>query len=234
MTATVVETPAPHIQSPTLLCSPVDGVPLDQLEGMISNPYNPPPFGSDDPHQGVDLADIDPQRVARGGRQVNALLSGQVTAVIYDRFPYGYALLVETTLASFSEAWVDQLDLPLQGLPQQVTPVLTCPALQGTQDWDDEIPSLYLLYAHLEKAPDLQIGDRVECGEVIGTIGSSGNALNPHLHLEARTGPGGAVFSSMAHYDPSASLEEMAAYCTWRVSGSFQHFDPMRLLALQP
>lgn len=201
---------------------------------MLSNPYNPPPLGSDDPHQGVDLADIDPQRVALSGRQVSALLSGRVAAVIRDRFPYGNALLVETTLASLPADWVDQIELPLPGLPRQINPVLTCPALDAEPDWDGENPSIYLLYAHLEQAPELQVGETVTCGGVIGTIGSSGNALNPHLHLEARIGPGGASFASMAHYDTSASLEEMAAYCIWRIGGRFLHFDPMRLFVAYP
>ena len=230
----IVDTPALEIQPLNPLCSAFNGVPVDGVEDMLSNPYNPPPMGSDGPHQGVDLADIDPQRVARSGRQVSALLSGRVAAVIRDRFPYGNALLVETTLASLPEEWVGQLELPLPGLPRQGNPVLTCPALDVEPDWDEESQSLYLLYAHLEQAPELQTGDTVTCGGVIGTIGSSGNALNPHLHLETRVGPEGASFASMAHYDASASLDEMAAYCAWRVGGRFQHFDPMRLFVAYP
>jgi hypothetical protein len=38
----------------------------------------------------------------------------------------------------------------------------------------------------------------------------------------------------MAHYDASASLEEMANYCLWRVSGHFSLFDPMDLLSVSP
>ena len=58
----------------------------------------------------------------------------------------------------------------------------------------------------------------------------SGNALNPHLHLEARVGPAGTRLDSMAHYDSSASPAEMAAYCLWRVSGAFQRINPLQLL----
>jgi murein DD-endopeptidase MepM/ murein hydrolase activator NlpD len=82
----------------------------------------------------------------------------------------------------------------------------------------------------METPPDLQQGDRVECGQSVGAIGSSGNALNPHLHLEARLGPAAARLASFAHYDSSASPEEMANYCAWRVSGLFQVVDPLRLL----
>jgi hypothetical protein len=45
-----------------------------------------------------------------------------------------------------------------------------------------------------------------------------------------RLGPAGVRFSSLAHYDASATIEEMFNYCTWRVSGLFQLVDPMLLL----
>ena len=70
---------------------------------------------------------------------------------------------------------------------------------------------------------------RSTCGQVIGAIGESGNALNPHLHLEVRLGPAGVRFPGMAHYDSGASPDEMAAYCQWRVSGAFLTLDPLRL-----
>jgi murein DD-endopeptidase MepM/ murein hydrolase activator NlpD len=43
------------------------------------------------------------------------------------------------------------------------------------------------VYAHLSRyRPELQIGSRVEQGEVIGYVGSSGLATGPHLHYEFR------------------------------------------------
>jgi murein DD-endopeptidase MepM/ murein hydrolase activator NlpD len=86
----------------------------------------------------------------------------------------------------------------------------------------------------MKEPMELQPGQAVTCGQTIGAIGSSGNALNPHLHLEVRAGPSRASFSSMAHYDNSASAEEMANYCAWRVSGIFQLIDPLRLLSAAP
>ena len=79
----------------------------------------------------------------------------------------------------------------------------------------------------------MQTGQEVACGQPLGAVGSSGNALNPHLHFEVRVGPSGAPLYSMAHYDASATPQEMAMYCLWRVSGWFQLFDPLKLL-LQP
>lgn len=227
----MAELPDPERVGLPQVCSPLEGVSLGQLADMVSNPFNPPRSGSDDPHQGVDLADIDSRNVARSGHPVSAILNGKVAAVILDRFPYGNALLVETTLESLPAGWVDQLDLPAPGVPPETPPTLTCPAPSAEPVWDLDTISLYLLYAHLQALPELRAGEEVECGQVIGSIGSSGNALNPHLHLEVRTGPVGASFPSMAHYDASASLEEMAAYCSWRVSGSFPLVDPMSLFS---
>jgi murein DD-endopeptidase MepM/ murein hydrolase activator NlpD len=201
---------------------------------MVSNPFHPPRPGSDDPHQGVDLADIDSRNVAVGGRPVSAVLNGKVAAVIRDRFPYGNALLVESTLESLPVGWIEGLDLPVPGALPEMPPTLTCPSLPADPGWNLTSISLYFLYAHLQSPPELRVGEEVECGQIIGAIGSSGNALNPHLHLEVRTGPAGASFDSMAHYDASASLEEMAAYCSWRVSGYFPLVDPMSLFSPVP
>ena len=44
----------------------------------------------------------------------------------------------------------------------------------------------YYYFAHLLAVPDLHLtqGERVLAGRVIGFIGSSGNANQPHLHIE--------------------------------------------------
>lgn len=42
-------------------------------------------------------------------------------------------------------------------------------------------------YAHLDSVDkELAVGEQVPAGEVIGTVGSSGAATGPHLHLEIR------------------------------------------------
>jgi hypothetical protein len=213
------------------ICSPLEGYSLDQMAGLVSNPFHPPPPGSDDPHQAVDLADRQTDsQIALAGRVVQAVLGGSVAAVIQERFPYGNALLVETTLEGLPT------DLPAElGLTEPAsTPIpnlaLTCPDVI-TKNWQAG-QSLYLLYAHLQKVPAFQPGDPITCGQAVGLVGDSGNALNPHLHLEVRLGPSDVRFSSMAHYVNSATLEEMDNYCTWRVRGVFRLVDPMRLLGL--
>lgn len=46
----------------------------------------------------------------------------------------------------------------------------------------------YSFYAHMDSAPNLQVGDRVTCGTRINTYGSSGNVTAAHLHLGVYTG----------------------------------------------
>jgi murein DD-endopeptidase MepM/ murein hydrolase activator NlpD len=46
---------------------------------------------------------------------------------------------------------------------------------------------LHTLYAHLSKyEPELQVGDTVVTGQVIGYVGQSGRTTGPHLHYEIR------------------------------------------------
>jgi murein DD-endopeptidase MepM/ murein hydrolase activator NlpD len=256
-TANGVQTPAPTLSlptrsdpSPTLtippaatltpvlsLCTPLQGIPLDQLPKAVVNPYHPPHLGSDDPHQGVDLADLYPgSQMARAGMPVQVVLDGRVAMVTSDRFPFGNTLLIETPLEKLPPDWLAKLQLP-EPIPT-LTPdspqrsPLTCPDGGLKMTFNPDKRSLYLLYAHLKDQPDSQPGDPVTCGQVIGTIGKSGNALNPHLHLEIRVGPARIRFNSMAHYDASATLEEMANYCTWSISGLFLVVDPLKLLSL--
>lgn len=51
-------------------------------------------------------------------------------------------------------------------------------------DWDTP---LYTLYAHLSRI-DVEEGDLVETGQLIGEVGMSGRAIGSHLHFEVRVG----------------------------------------------
>jgi len=216
--------------------SPLDGVSIEKLPEMVSNKFSPPRLGSDDPHQGVDFAVVDQASgIALCGNPVQAILGGTIAGVIEDRFPYGNAILVESQMEALSPVFLDSIILPTPGPIALRHPVLTCPDIDfpiyiETTEQDIETErSLYLMYAHLKETPDFQLGDPISPHQVLGTIGDSGNALNPHLHVELRVGPSGFQFPGMAHYDASASQKELAYYCLWRISGAFQVIDPMVL-----
>lgn len=213
------------------VCSPLLNIAISELESHVVNPFNPPRLGSDDPHQGVDLAILStPDRIALAGAPVQAVFSGRVAARIQDRFPYGNGILIETELENIGIPWQESHQLPTLAPTLPPHPSLTCPQTGELGGWDQDVRSLYLLYAHLQSPPEYQIGEIISCGEVIGVIGQSGNALNPHMHLELRIGPAGASFPGIAHYETRATPVEMEAYCIWRVSGLFQLLDPLNYL----
>jgi murein DD-endopeptidase MepM/ murein hydrolase activator NlpD len=216
------------------LCSPLEGYSRSELTASISNPFKPPArAGSDDPHQGVDLA-VSQDGLALAGEPVYAILAGYVAAVIVDRFPYGNAIMVETPLETLPDGWRAQAQLPTPAPTLPPHPALTCPQVDLGLGLNYEKRSLYLLYAHMQSPVAYQLGDAITCGARLGEIGQSGNALNPHVHIETRLGPGGARFQGLAHYETRASAAEMSAYCLWRVSGTFQLVDPMQLLSALP
>ena len=220
-------TAAESVELAPEVCSPLAGYTLPELAGIIVNPYHPPRLGSDDPHQGVDLAQVDPiNGIALTGMPVQAVLAGKVVGQAADRFPYGNMIMIETSLDSAIAVSNPALIVPTS-LPERLPPgALTCPDVNVSPPAAGVPRSLYILYGHMQSLPTVSLGDPVSCGQELGTIGESGNALNPHLHVEVRVGPSGQTFPSMAHYDPSADYEEMATYCLWRVSGVYQTIDP--------
>lgn len=234
-TATLLPTVTPaleptgteEIQPEPGVCSPLAGYALTDLAPLVVNSYHPPRLGSDDPHQGVDFGILDPvQGYALEGNPVQAVLAGKVAGVTVDRFPYGNMLMIETALDETAPVFSPELLLPTP-LPQRLPRgALTCPELNIAPAAADAPRSLYILYGHMLNPPTAALGDLVGCGQEIGVIGQSGNALNPHVHVEVRVGPANQTFTSMAHYDPSAGYVEMAAYCVWRVSGVYQTIDP--------
>ena len=52
----------------------------------------------------------------------------------------------------------------------------------------------YFTYLHLDGfATGIGVGTRVRAGQVIGTVGATGNAATPHLHFEVHPYGGAAV-----------------------------------------
>ena len=64
----------------------------------------------------------------------------------------------------------------------------------GNAWWLTTSTGTYFFYAHLASfANGLSVGSRVQAGDVIGSVGSTGNAVSPHLHFEIHPGGGGPV-----------------------------------------
>ena len=235
-TPTVVPTTTPEPKEDEFdMCSPLVDYPIENLVDMISNPYNPPFPGSDDPHQGVDFSVIDPDlRIALKGSVVQSILAGEVVMVMNDRFPYGNAILIETPFHELPVGWKEKLENQIKPELFGTNPSLTCPSGWDLPDQENMDLSLYILYAHLDMPETYALGDDLDFGNAIGSIGDSGNALAPHLHVEIRYGYSSGIEGSMAHYTVSADESEMRNYCRWRVSGWFRVIDPMDLFFTNP
>ncbi len=67
-------------------------------------------------------------------------------------------------------------------------------ARSGNAWWLTTASGTYFFYAHLASFSDgLSVGSYVRAGDVIGYVGSTGNAVSPHLHFEIHPGGGGPV-----------------------------------------
>lgn len=84
----------------------------------------------------------------------------------------------------------------------------------GNRVWiayeQDDGSTVYHYYAHLdEHASELEVGDTVEAGEQIGTVGNTGSASRgePVLHYAVFEGSQGPVYSAEYAVDPFEQLE---------------------------
>lgn len=203
LTSTSSATPKPTF----VMCSPLKDIQLGLLHRLISDGYHPPPMGSDARHQGVDFANFAflTKKTTFLGLDVLAVLPGRVAASVTDSFPFGNLVIIET---SYEEMPIE-LSTRLRVAPDQ---------------------SLYLLYAHMQLPPVVKLGEYVSACQAIGKVGHTGNTLATHLHFETRIGPPGAVFDGFSAFTDAATQKEKANYRLWRISGVFQHFNPMLLL----
>jgi murein DD-endopeptidase MepM/ murein hydrolase activator NlpD len=233
----VVQIPTPvsnPVASQQLISSPLSGISIADLPATISQEFVAPPTGEDTGHHGVDFAFWRRgDQVSILGVPITSVFSGKVASAFNQvRPPYGYVTIIETPLSTLPQTIINAIKLPALAVPVGKSDKLSCP--EGfTDQWNTESKSLYLLYGHMNKPPAVTLGQSVNAGDMIGEVGNTGASSAPHLHLEMRIGPSNATFESLGHYDPSTSDQERHNYCTWRISGVFQMFNPMTLLTVQ-
>ena len=240
MTLPPTETPFPPTATPDYIdsiCSPLQDVSLEELPSILTQPYKTPQVAKDDGHHGADFAFFRfKDYVGIEGLPVLSAMDGEVVTILNDRPPYGYAIIIETPLNKVDPALITSLDLPAVEATVEPAPNVNCPATgELTFTLSESERSIYILYAHLQSLPTLQVGDQVNCGQNIGAVGNTGEGFstNPHLHFETRIGPSGARFESMAYYTVQSTEAERYNYCVWRVTNLFQLFDPMILLSFE-
>ena len=188
------------------LCSPIDGVEIQELKTIISQPFNVPNQLSDLGHHGVDFGSYNFHGQYLYEVPVQAILSGQVAGITVNRPPIGNVVILETKY--------DDLPLFLREY-LEVEP--------------DE--SLYHFYGHLLDEPTVEIGTWFNCGAQINLLGKS-QTVEAHLHLETRVGKSGLIISQMAFYDTATTDEERAEYLWWRTSGELIAVDPMSIFQI--
>ena len=233
VTTTAAVTPISPTSTLTLhlqICSPLEGITLAELPQILTNSFEAPHSGQDDGHHGVDFSFYRyGDRVGMTGLPINSVLAGKVISVVKNRPPYGNMVIIETPLDPNLVQTLQRLKMP-EPIPTVQPSRLTCPEDKSGPNLNINQRSLFLLYAHMNQPTELKPGDLVGCGQKIGEVGNTGQSSNPHLHLEVRVGPSGTLFNSMAHYIGDTTHEEMANYCSWRVSGLYQLIDPILLL----
>lgn len=222
--------PTPILQ----ISSPLQGISVEELPDILTQPFIEPRPGQDDGHYGVDYA-----YYRRGnqesilGTPVLAVLSGRVASLLMDRPPFGYAVIIETSLEDLPKDWIKALNLPTVPDPLPVIDRVTCDLTDTAKLLALPGESIYTIYAHLNVTPTVQAGEMVKAGAQIGEVGNTGYSGNPHLHLETHVGPSKVSFESIAFYEIATTKQERHNYCLWRLSGIFRVFDPRVLFAKQ-
>ena len=116
-------------------------------------------------HEGIDFP-------ARRGTPVRAAAAGVIVRIDHEQAEWGADALAAATEQAKALGY---------------TPEETLDRIRGRQVWIDHGGGIVTRYAHLDSVADLRAGARVERGEVIGTVGSSGyEEGGPHLHFEVR------------------------------------------------
>ncbi|MBG0788131.1 MAG: M23 family metallopeptidase [Anaerolineaceae bacterium] len=221
-------------EEPFAICCPLEDEAIDSLPLIVVNTLvEPYAWGTDFGHPGVDFAYYQRgDRESIEGIEIYAIMAGQAALILDDLYPYGYTIVIETPLAELPEDLQQSLMAAYEPVPENLDYQYNCPNVP-TPTLTGEY-SLYHLYAHQQVRPAFEVGEEIACGQLLGTVGNSGWSSNPHLHLETRLGPSGLEITTMAHYETTATEEQLSNYCLWRSSGYYQIVDPFEILNTIP
>jgi len=238
LTLTPTASPTPTtVPLVTEAYSPLQGIAVEDLYLITSQPYKfDYPFveasGSNYNHTGLDLAFFKFEKFSTVlGHPIQAVLPGTVVESLADRWPYGNMIMIETPFILLSPEYLARIPLLTPYTESEILARSTCQPDQRKISWSQTDSSIYIVYAHMQNPSPFSTGDIVSTGQVIGAVGSSGNALvgAEHLHLEVRIGPSDAKFGTISDYKPSSTQEERYNYCIWALSEVFQPIDPALL-----
>ena len=230
-TATPTATSVPLISG---VCSPLQSIDLTDLRLITSNPFilkypfSEGPDG-DKNHPAVDLGFYSFKGLTTDDdHPIQAVLPGKVALVVNNRFPYGNMIMIETPLDSLTPALIKQIKIGNPYSDDEIKSRSSCQPDQTRISWSSDSKSVYTLYAHMKNPPTLRPGDEVQCGEVVGAIGATGNSSVSieHLHLEIRVGPSNAKFGTISDYGSDSTEEERYNYCIWALSEVFLPINP--------
>lgn len=119
-------------------------------------------------HKGIDIG---ARRPGVAGDPIFAVASGEVYRVSYDPDGYGHYIILKHDFSS------NPIQFNNKYIPDWIEE-------RGIIRW--ELVKFYTLYTHLQKV-NVRQGQRVNVGDIIGYMGSTGRSTGPHLHFEVRT-----------------------------------------------
>lgn len=160
----------------SFLSYPIKGGTVSSVNGQLPNA---PRSYRNGVHEGLDFYSV------KRGTPVLAAAEGVVI-----RIDHGYE---EMTMAKYNEI----IQVSMQ---ESITPPDILDMLRGRQVWLEHQQGIITRYAHLDSVtPHISLGDTVEKGQEIGTVGDSGSKSGvagktlsasgaPHLHFEVWLG----------------------------------------------
>lgn len=104
--------------------------------------------------------------------------------------PNSYAIYGDEALAVAEGTVVKVLDGFEEQVPGTFPENISIEEADGNSVVIDLGAGNFVMYAHLQPgSPRVEVGDKVEPGDVIGLVGNSGNSIAPHLHLHLMDSP---------------------------------------------